>query len=329
MQWRIAHWFGKPGPGACSDCHTEHEGAGRMPPPAQVFCADCHGALKERLPDTRLGNAADFGTLHPQFQPSVPLSIGSDRLTRVSLAAHPRELSGLTFPHAKHLDRRGGVARMAQRLGAANGLECSSCHRPTADRVRFLPIDMERDCESCHSLAYDKVGSTFRSLRHGKVDQMIADLSAAPRNATPIVTGRRRPGEYASEGRYFARFAPPAGGIGTVEQALSRDGICGECHTPARSAGRLSVMPVIQVTRYFEHGWFDHAAHKGEKCASCHAAERSDSSGDLLLPDLKSCRTCHLGEDAPRGKVPSGCAMCHDFHSDALAPRGLKPRHRS
>ncbi len=328
LQWSVAHLFGKPGPGACSDCHTEHEGAGRMPPPAQAFCADCHGTLKDRLADTALGNAADFGKLHPQFRPALPLGLGSDKLTRVSLAERPREASGLTFPHDLHLDPRSGVARMAQRLGQGSNLACKDCHRPTADGVRFLPIDMERDCESCHSLAYDKVGGTFRKLRHGDVDQMIADLSVAPRRPAPIVTGRQRPGDYSNTGPYFARFSPPAGGVGTVQQALSRDGICGECHTPSQAGGRFSVVPVTQVSRYFNHGWFTHAAHKQEKCTSCHTAERSASSADLLLPDLKSCRTCHLGENAPRGKVSSGCAMCHDYHLTAQAPRGLEPRRR-
>jgi hypothetical protein len=329
LQWQVAHMFGKPGPGACSDCHTEHEGAGRMPPPAQAFCADCHGTLKDRLTDTALGNAADFGKLHPQFRPALPQTLGSDKLTRVSLAERPREASGLTFPHDLHLDPRSGVSRMAQRLGQGSPLACKDCHRPTADGVRFLPIDMERDCESCHSLAYDKVGATFRKLRHGDVDQMIADLSVAPRAAAPIVSGRMRPGDYSNTGPYFARFSPPAGGAGTVQKALSRDGICGECHTPSQAGGRFSVLPVTQVTRYFDHGWFTHAAHKQEKCSTCHAATSSTRSADLLLPDLKSCRTCHLGEDAPRGKVASGCAMCHDYHISAQAPRGLAPRRRS
>ncbi len=327
-QWQIARMFGKPGPGACSDCHTEHEGAGRMPPPAQAFCADCHGTLKDRLADTALGNAADFGKLHPQFRPALPQTLGSDKLTRVSLAERPREASGLTFPHDLHLDPRSGVSRMAQRLGQGNRLACKDCHRPTADGVRFLPIDMERDCESCHSLAYDKVGATFRKLRHGDVDQMIADLSVAPRGAAPIVGGRQRPGDYANTGPYFARFSPPAGGVGTVQRALSRDGICGECHTSSQVGGRFAVVPVTQVSRYLGHGWFTHAAHKQEKCSTCHAADRSATSADLLLPDLKSCRSCHLGEAAPRGKVASGCAMCHDYHLTAQAPRGLEPRRR-
>ena len=329
LQWQIAQLFGKPGPGACSDCHTEHEGAGRMPPPQQAFCADCHGSLKDRLPDTTLGNATDFGKAHPEFRPALALTAGSDKLTRVSLAQHPREASGLTFTHDQHLDSRGGVAQMALRLGkGSGGLGCADCHRQTADGVRFLPIDMERDCEACHSLAYDKVGGTFRRLKHGDTDQMIADLSVAPRAAAPIVTGRRRPGDYANGGTYFARFSPPGGGVGSAMQALSRDGICGECHTPKLAGGRFSVLPVTQTARFFNHGWFNHAAHKEEKCTSCHAAERSTSATDLLLPDLKSCRSCHAGEQAPRTKVPSTCAMCHDYHLKALAPRGVEPRRK-
>ncbi len=328
LQWQVAHAFGKPGPGACSDCHTEHEGAGKLPPPRQAFCADCHGSMKDRLADTKLGNASDFGKHHPQFAPVVPLTAGSDKLTRVSLDARPREASGLTFPHDIHLKPLGGVAQMARRLGQGNQLDCASCHIPTSDGVRFQPIDMERDCMSCHSLAYDKVGPTFRKLRHGDVDQMVADLSVSRGPSSPIVVGRRRPGEYANGGSYFARFTPPAASIGSAAQALSRDGICGECHTPARSGGRFSVIPVTQVTRYMQHGWFTHAAHKQEKCTSCHTAERSSTSADLLLPNVNSCRTCHLGEDAPRGKVPSGCAMCHSYHIGEGAPRGLVPRRR-
>lgn len=328
QQWWIAKRLGKPGPGACSDCHTEHEGAGRMPPPAQAFCADCHGSLKDRLGDTKLGNAADFGRSHPEFRPALAQTLGSDKLTRVSLSERPREASGLTFPHDLHLNSRGGPAQMAQRLGKGDALQCASCHRPTDDGIRFQPIKMERDCESCHSLAYDKVGGTVRRLRHGDVDQMIADLSVARRPSAPIPAGRQRPGEYANGGTYYARFTRPAPAIGSVTQALSSKGICGECHTPSDTGGRFSVVPVTSVSRFMNHGWFNHSAHKQEKCSTCHAAQKSSSSADLLLPDISTCRTCHLGEEAPRGKISSGCAMCHDYHLGGLVPRGLDPRRR-
>jgi predicted CXXCH cytochrome family protein len=76
--------------------------------------------------------------------------------------------------------------------------------------------------------------------------------------------------------------------------------------------------------RYMMHGWFDHSAHATQTCASCHAAATSTKATDLLLPGLKSCRTCHGGE-ASAAKVPSSCAMCHSYHAKQEAP--WKPRH--
>ena len=324
----VAHQFGRPGPGSCVSCHTEHEGAGRMEPTHQQFCADCHGTLAARLSDTKLGNAGDFGTLHPQFRPQVALTAGSPALTRVSLDQHPREASGLTFPHRLHLDSLGGAAKMAMRLGSGAGygsaLQCANCHRKSEDGVRFQPVNMERDCESCHSLAYDRVGSTVRTLKHGDVAQMKADLLAADHGASPVrttmISGRQRPGGFATSGPYYANFSRPSGGEGMIRQALSRDGVCGECHTPVIGAGGMTVLPVTQVSRFMLNGWFDHKAHSTEKCISCHAAPTSQTSADLLLPDVKQCRSCHLGEDSSAAKVPSSCAMCHAYHPAPTAP---------
>jgi predicted CXXCH cytochrome family protein len=79
-------------------------------------------------------------------------------------------------------------------------------------------------------------------------------------------------------------------------------------------------MPVRQQSRFFQHGWFDHEAHKQEKCTSCHEAESSKQSSDLLLPGIAQCRTCHLGESAAKAEVPSSCAMCHTYHPREGAP---------
>ncbi|MBD3728245.1 MAG: cytochrome c3 family protein [Sphingomonadales bacterium] len=326
LQWKIAHAFGKPGPGACSDCHTEHEGMTKMLPPSQRFCADCHSSLDTRLTDTTLGNASDFGTAHPQFKAVVFTEPGQKEPQRISLDKHPRQFSGLRFPHELHLNPRGGVARMAGNIGAkagygGDGLECKDCHRLNKDKSSFLPVEMERDCEACHSLVYDKVGDTFRSLRHGKVDEMRADLAAMDRSPRrPIVTGRRRPGEFAQGGLYYQDFGRPAPSLVGISRALSRDGICGECHYPTTKNGRADVLPVRFSQRYFTNGWFDHEDHiaiqKGKKaeCTDCHKADASKSSEDLLMPDLKICRDCHMGQYDTKADVPSGCAMCHSYH---------------
>ena len=322
FQRAVATVFNKPGPGACTDCHIEHQGTGPMPDTRQEFCADCHATLDQRLKDTALGNASDFGKVHPEFAALIDTAPDQAKRTRVSLASHPKQWDGLRFPHAMHLDPRSGVTRMALNLGKAGGygapLECSSCHHPTADGTRFLPVDMERDCEACHSLVYDKVGPTFRTLRHGNIAQMQADLIASDRSGhAPITSGRRRPGEFAQGGLYYGNFA---GGSGVVARAMSPAGVCGECHFPTQSGGRLGVMPVTQPDRFFGHGWFSHADHKQEKCESCHAAKTSRSATDLLLPGIGKCRECHLGEDSKNAKVPSGCVMCHSYHPREGAP---------
>ncbi len=323
IQWDAAAFFGKEGPESCTTCHSEHEGAGRMEPAAQQFCADCHGTMDKRLTDTDLANAGDFGTSHPQFQALVYTQPGSTKATRISLAGTPREDHGLRFPHDLHLSQSGGVARMANSLPRYDdGLVCADCHRPRADKVGFQPIEMEEDCESCHSLVYDRVGSTFRTLRHGDVDQMRADLAAmdrSPRRAA--APNRRRPGEFARGGRYFQDFGRPTRNYIGVRQALSRDGVCGECHLPSTENGRPSVVPVTLRRSYIMGGTFDHGPHEQEECTTCHAAESSNSATDVLLPVIKQCRDCHLGEDAAKAEVPSGCAMCHSFHP----PSGRKP----
>ena len=325
----VARAFGKPGAG-CVDCHSEHEGAGPMPPTPQAFCADCHGGLKARLPDTRIADAADFGTAHPQFQPVIAAVPGKHpTLTRASLDGQPTERNGLKFPHKLHLDTRGGVARMAQTLQARNGfgtsLVCADCHKPTADGVRFLPVAMEQSCQMCHSLGFDRVGGTIRTLRHGDVPQLIADLRATYRtgvSSAPGDSARRRPGSYAPGQVYHATFGGrPATAEAAIRAVFTRNGACFDCHvvTPPGATADWSVLPVRQPMRYMLNGWFDHAAHRTEKCESCHAAAQSAFASDVLLPGIKTCRTCHAGEGAS-AKVPSSCAMCHSYHADAGAP---------
>ncbi|WP_375195333.1 cytochrome c3 family protein [Sphingobium sp.] len=344
---RIAAAFGKPPEGACVDCHREHEGAGPMQPTPQAFCTDCHGTLKDRLQDTKLGNAGDFGSSHPEFMPLVQTMPGKyPRFIRASLSAGPKDDSGLKFPHDLHLSATGGVARMARTMKAQYGfgdaLACKDCHKPTADGVRFQPVQMERDCQMCHSLAFETIGGTVRTLRHGQPDQVIADLRAYYRSTDPArpsalsAMARRRPGDYAQGQVYHAYFgavaARPSRADDAIRAVFSKGGACYDCHTvtPPGAGGNANwqVLPVHQSMRYMMNGWFDHAAHRTEKCESCHAALKSRDAKELLLPGIDSCRTCHGGEKS-KAAVPSGCAICHSYHVDDGAPwtptaRGVK-----
>jgi hypothetical protein len=155
---------------------------------------------------------------------------------------------------------------------------------------------------------------------------MQADLRAmdrAPRRpAAP--SGRKRPGEYARGGLYYQNFGRPARSYIGISRALSKDGVCGECHTPTTRNGKPDVMPVHLRDGYLMNGWFDHKEHEQEECSTCHAADGSKTSADLLLPTISTCRDCHLGEDAKEAEVPSSCAMCHSYHPKAATkPAGL------
>ena len=326
--------------GRCVDCHTEHEGPQEMAPTPQRFCSDCHGALDERLRDTRLGNASDFGRVHPEFQPSVLIRWDGERpvMQRVALGPNAREMSNLRFPHDLHLSRTGGPAQMGRRLSREYGfgpsLVCADCHVPTPDGTRFQPVDMEGDCAMCHSLAFDQVGGTVRTLRHGSPEQVVADLREYYRGRVPgrpPVLGagaRRRPGDVMAI-RNTIQYARALAGSGTqaeraIRAVFSPDGACYDCHqvqSPPGGSLAYRIRPVAFPTRYMHHGWFDHRPHQQTECSTCHSAERSGSANDLLLPNLASCRTCHGGESS--GEVPSTCAMCHDYHMDEGVPAML------
>ena len=351
IQLNVQEAFGQT-PGRCVDCHTEHEGAQRMAPTPQRFCSDCHADLDSRLAGTRLGDAADFETLHPEFQPSVLIRWDDQRpvLQRVSLAARPRENSNLRFPHALHLEPRGGVAQMGRRLSASHGfgerLQCADCHVPTPDGVRFQPPDMEGDCQMCHSLAFEEIDGTVRTLRHGEPRQVVADIFAYYRaglrqRPAGFASIRGRPGDV-HRVRDSSQQQRAVAGAGMRADQLARavfmpGGACADCHFVTPPSGRsaaFGIRPVAFPTRYMLHGWFDHRAHQivqrpgqrrlegSEACLSCHRADASNDAADLLIPNQASCRDCHGGETS-RKPVESTCAMCHDFHMDEGVPAML------
>jgi hypothetical protein len=351
-QQSVGRFFGQE-PGRCVDCHTEHEGPQEIPPTPQQFCSDCHTDLDARLPDTRLGDASDFERQHPEFQPAVLIRWNQEQplVQRVALDRNPRESSNLKFPHALHLDRNGGVAQMARRLAPTYGfgqqMECRDCHVPTPDGVRFAPPNMEADCGMCHSLAFESIDGTVRTLRHGEPQQVVADVRAFYRSGlrqrpTELGTERSRPGDV-NQLRVAATTARaqgqwPARADQAVRQIFSQGGACFDCHQvrPPAGGGSLAygIAPVAFQTRYMLHGWFDHKAHlvvqrPGQRqqegstaCLSCHRADRSSDSSDLLLPNLASCRDCHGGETTSL-PVESTCAMCHDYHMDEGVPARL------
>ncbi|MCA3254372.1 MAG: cytochrome c3 family protein, partial [Alphaproteobacteria bacterium] len=333
---QLAHSFNLP-EGRCASCHKEHEGPKGLATTNAAQCVECHTDLTAKLPDTKLGNAGDFTDEHPQLRPAIVATpaFGQPKLVRVSMDARPRENSGLKFPHDIHLSKTNGVARMAMELAQYNGkaLDCASCHRPSAGAVRFQAIEMERDCGACHSLAFDRSGGTIRTLRHGEPQQVVAELRDFYRlGGAGEAPERQRPGmAIQSVVRSGAR---PIAGLSVdarIRSVFEPGGACYDCHTviAPKAAGSLDfrIAPVSLPDRYLWNGWFSHADHDTADmpCASCHKANTSKVSADLLLPDLKRCRDCHVSPaHAAKDKTVSDCAACHVYHEGSPLPSQIR-----
>lgn len=343
LQWQIAQGLGKEGPLGCVSCHSEHEGPVRTKAGSEAFCSDCHKTLDTRLTDTDLANAHDFGKGHPQLRPLYFASFGAARPVRAVPGTVPVERSGLKFPHDVHMNARGGAARMAVSLQQyGKPLECKDCHALTPDRMSFTEVKMEDACEGCHSLVAGRTASGgFSKLRHGDVKDLAEDLARIDTGSRPrIVAGpaRQRPGRIGSAApAYRADFGRPVRAYIGLSNALSAGGVCTECHLPTRGpTGQADLIPVNLPNRFLTSSFFNHEAHKKEKCTDCHAADTSRLASDLLIPDLKSCRECHLGATAVKTAkiVPSDCAMCHAYHLPAGqwlpkgAPGGAPPHYK-
>lgn len=376
--------------GRCVECHSEHEGAGPMRDTAQAFCSDCHTGLQGRLQSagikSEIGSASDFGENHPQLRPvilagytqsaAIPFErrdarAGGDpmlgwSMKRVSLDRPVKQASGLKFTHGQHLStgryQRNNVAQMWRQQGHDEAIDCADCHTTDSTGTRYLPVDMETSCQSCHSLALQTVGGFQRQLPHGQPARVIADIRAfysaggAFRQAgSPVaqynIAGRQRPGAVNSERRsddvQRGRMAAAGASGGLIRQTFGPNGVCGECHQVSFGGpSGVSIAPVAQPTRYLRKGWFDHKPHIGLGmrdaggtarawgCRDCHNAEASNDADDLLMPALATCQACHVGETgATRARLVregtrSGCAMCHDYHADFGAPWTAKTRQR-
>ena len=335
LQWRIAEGLGKEGPLGCVSCHSEHEGPLRQKPGSEAFCGDCHDTLDTRLTDVKFANAHDFGKEHPQFRPIYFASFGAAKPVRAAAGSTPVERSGLKFPHDVHMDARGGAARMAVSLRQyGTPLECKDCHSLTPDKMSFEEVRMEDACEGCHSLVSGRTASGFSKLRHGNVKHLAEDLariSSGPRQRVGPL--RQRPGQIGSAAPYRADFGRPVRAYIGLSNALSVGGVCTECHLPTRGpTGQADLIPVNLPDRFFTTSFFNHEAHKKQECTDCHAADTSRAASDLLIPDLKSCRDCHLGATAVKTAktVPSECAMCHAYHVPAgqWQPKGPSPHYK-
>ncbi len=179
----------------CAECHREHDGKQDLKRISSEFCIGCHSSLHERagtsekidpLTFQHSGSTSirDFAD-HPEFllhelasgkgkDAVLPKSHGAhlvvaDFLRQGETEARWQDQAAIRFNHAKHLkpkDSRG----LPDAHGDFHDLshDCSSCHKPDAERSYMEPVNFEMHCSSCHPLVFDaervrkKDGSLFK-----------------------------------------------------------------------------------------------------------------------------------------------------------------------
>jgi hypothetical protein len=213
--------------------------------------------------------------------------------------------------------------------------EALAAHGPASGRELMAPVKFATACASCHLLAFDK--HFDEGVPHDKPEVVHAFLlkkfqeyiAAHPadvrvvRDPSRDLTGKPIPPE--------VRILTPAQWI-TERTAIAEELLwrktCNQCHTlmqmngaslpqvqdatPKALAPLPQVAPSNVTVKWMSHAKFDHDAHRGFTCLSCHEkALSSTETTDILLPGIATCQTCHApGPD----HAESRCFECHTYH---------------
>jgi hypothetical protein len=306
---------------ACVGCHLEHRSEPLLRRVADAQCVACHGELTVKGGGQPFfaRRVTDFGTDHPRFSLTFADGAALSRLPLAAAIASGADPTVLAFGHELHLraDLRGPRG--------PTQLDCLACHTPSAGDGELQPVRFGQHCQGCHALAFDP---RFREAPHGNPAAVHAFLlrayvetrpSAAPLPAQRRLLPRRE-----------AAGSPP---LLRLDQSVLRQVVeaelnlyrsaCARCHEVDLSGALPAVSPPAIPARWLEHAAFDHHPHRAVPCVDCHAAApRSQETGDVLLPDIDTCRRCHsAARPGPRaaGGATTRCISCHVYHDKSRA----------
>lgn len=333
---------------SCTACHREHKGPAGLAGVPAGQCVACHGNLPPRGPSpAQPGPGADRAA--PPHRAIAARVSGFPAGHPAFAATRPgaRDEGTIRFNHAVHLKRdlRGPQGPEA--------LSCAGCHRPPAGRPGRLPdirpmapVTYKDQCARCHPLFFDERieaqaphadPAAVRAFVAQSLQAHIARNPGALHEPDPpprrVPLNFPRPEEPAARtpAEWVARRSARA-------EALLWERTCRYCHEVTAavavsplggtsvSGGGVSAarfvpggLPVIAparaAIRWMPAAAFDHVPHLMVECVSCHRAEDSRASSDVLMPALEACAACH----APGKGAGSSCATCHAYHDWSAA----------
>jgi predicted CXXCH cytochrome family protein len=322
--------------GRCASCHRDHRGLQGMTMQAPGLCTDCHANIRGKYPKTSLRDVSDFATGHPGFRLDVHPA-ASSTIEHVEQTGMLQQINytGLKFPHDVHL-AAGGVAAPSVKPGQtavtnAKGtrieMHCADCHVASPTGVGFQPVSMKESCSQCHRLEFQP--GNARQLPHGSVEEVMATLkdfyAAAALGAEPIkfasdagMTRDVHPVSSAGTSHIGSTLASATGAADAAAKEVFTVRVCVTCHvvTPTGDAALpYKIQPVAGEQHWMPQSHFEHARHAAVECTTCHTVTKLKNVETVAMPTLETCRTCHVGATPVAGKVTSGCAMCHDYHT--------------
>ena len=333
----VHHEFKTASPPDCADCHLEHRGKQDLSAVSNEHCAICH----ERLRAQEWGHIKSFENGHLEFAalrpglkdpstillnhavhtkpirrgPNGPIvQLHCSDCHRSSAVTDSWEYGDRSFVNASvtYKDDDEFVAAHAESLPTRRGLN---------GREYMAPVKFATACAGCHSLAFDKlidqpVPHDKPEIVHAFVVKKLQEYIAAHPSEVRVLRDPNRD----LTGRPLqpdVRLLTPAQWVaeraGGAEELLWRK-TCKQCHRLDFAAGATlpRVAPAQVTQRWLPHAKFDHDAHRGFSCVSCHSkALTSRDSSDLLVPGISNCQTCHApGPD----HAESRCFECHTYH---------------
>ena len=319
-----AHAGNQTPPPGCAACHQEHRGRVQLVKTPDSSCVDCHGELKTTLGIPAIAaRTTAFPDGHAEFAAVRPEAKGDP--------------GGLRFNHAVHL--KDG-------LRGPNGperLACPACHTPeirkSAARAKgpqttglMAPIAYRQNCARCHPLFFDE--RIDQEAPHAAPDAVRAFVG---RSLADYI--REHPDDISKPDSAFRRVPlnfprPVETPARTAQEWVERRSVadeqllwkktCAECHgqyTITQTGAALYEKTNV-TAQWMPRAAFDHTPHAMVSCTSCHAAETSTKTADVLLPGRAVCATCH----APSKGAESRCFECHSYH-DWTKSHGVRPRY--
>jgi hypothetical protein len=343
----------------CTQCHADLTAHTRDRAPLVAETVTQFDADPTHHPEFRFAHSPDPGHLRfnhaRHLTPGMALKEGGPVQTLKMIRDPADRARYQRFAHGSDGTITLDCAACHQLDRGAAGADATSAPAALSSRMYMMPVNYANHCRACHPLDYDPAAPAMEhGLQPAEVHARLwrtyaaAYLEENPALLDQRIPPRPMPGRSEAPALVEAREAVQRK-VCSAEKILFGGKKCGECHK-YETAGHepvavleawepsndVRITPANIQTVWWRSARFDHSAHAGVSCRSCHeraypdSAAASQQSKDILLPTIDDCVQCH----APRrpgaavGEFTGGagfdCTECHRYHN-ADPVLGLPP----